>query len=32
VFTLLKYQVNKIMDRYDYIVIVAVFGREFVLR
>jgi hypothetical protein len=32
VFTLLKYQVNKIMDKYDYILVMAIFGREFVIR
>jgi len=31
VFTLLKYQVNKIMDRYDYIMVMAIFGKEFVI-
>jgi hypothetical protein len=32
VFTLLKYQVNKIVDKYDYILVMAIFGREFVIR
>jgi hypothetical protein len=32
VFTLLKYQVNKIMDKYDYILVMAIFGCEFVIR
>ena len=32
VFTLLKYQVNKIMEKYDYILVIAIFGREFVIR
>jgi hypothetical protein len=32
IFTLLKYQVNKIMDKYDYILVIAIFGREFVIR
>jgi hypothetical protein len=32
VFTLLKYQINKIMDKYDYILFMAIFGREFVIR
>jgi hypothetical protein len=32
VFTLLKYQVNKIMDPYDYVMVMAIFGREYIIR
>jgi hypothetical protein len=32
IFTLLKYQVNKIMEKPDYIIIMAIFNREFVLK
>jgi hypothetical protein len=32
IFTLLKYQVNKVMDKYDYIMIMAIFGREFIIK
>jgi hypothetical protein len=32
IFTLLKYQVNKIMDKEDHIMIMRIFGREFVLK
>jgi hypothetical protein len=32
VFTLLKYQVNKIMEKEDHIMVMAIFNREFILR
>jgi hypothetical protein len=32
VFRVLKYQVNKVMDKYDYILIVEIFGKEFILK
>jgi hypothetical protein len=32
IFTLLKYQVNKVMDAPDYIMIMAIFNREFILK
>jgi hypothetical protein len=32
VFTLLKYRVNRIMEKEDHIMIVAIFGQEFILR
>ena len=32
IFTLLKYKVSKIMEKDDFIMVMAIFGREFVLR
>jgi hypothetical protein len=32
IFTLLKYQVNQVMDAPDYIMIMAIFNHEFILR
>ena len=32
IFRLLKYKVSKVMDKEDYIIVMSIFGHEFVLR